>query len=101
MFDDDDVFVKIIAGFIFIIVLIGVVAVYANFHTNEPLSSKAEQGFIRYEDLSYEIVADEETHIMYYKFSTDYMSPYYSKNGKLCKYEDGKIIEVNADEDSD
>ena len=99
MFDDDDVFIKISAGFIFIIVLIGIVAICANFHTtNESLSSKAEQGLIQYEDLSYEIIADEETHIMYYQFSKEYMSPYYSKNGKLCKYEDGKIIEINTDD---
>lgn len=23
-----------------------------------------------------------------------YMAPYYSENGRLCKYEDGKIIEI-------
>lgn len=29
-----------------------------------------------------------------------YLCPYYSENGKLCKYEDGKIIEVeNADKE--
>lgn len=65
--------------------------------TEENLESRAEQGLIEYEDFTYDIIADEETHIMYIyycKGNNGYMSPYYSKNGKLCKYEDGKIIEV-------
>lgn len=71
------------------------------------LESKAEQGQIRYEDLTEYIIADKDTHILYVRYSAGYkgyLSPYYSENGKLCKYEDGKIIEVenslevNADE---
>lgn len=65
--------------------------------TKENLESRAEQGLIEYENFTYDIVADEETHIMYIYRSignNGYMTPYYSKNGKLCKYEDGKIIEV-------
>lgn len=65
--------------------------------TEENLESRAEQGLIEYEDFTYDIIADEETHIMYIyycKGNKGYMSPYYSKNGKLCRYEDGKIIEV-------
>ena len=46
------------------------------------------------------VVYNKDTRIMYYKldsiFSTKtYMAPYYSSNGKLCKYVDSKIVEVN------
>jgi hypothetical protein len=61
------------------------------------LESKAELGQIEYEDLTEYVVADKDTHILYIYFdigNTGYLSPYYSENGKLCKYEDGKIIEV-------
>lgn len=46
---------------------------------------------------------DDETCVVYFlfnvgdnfkDFSKGYMSPYYSKNGKLCKYENGQIIEI-------
>ena len=63
----------------------------------ENLESIAEQGLIEYVDFTEDIVADKDTHIMYIYYCkgyTGYMSPYYSENGKLCKYEDGKIIEV-------
>lgn len=65
--------------------------------TEENLDSRAEQGLIEYVDFTVEIVADKDTHILYIKYSSGYegyLSPYYSKNGKLCRYEDGKIIEV-------
>lgn len=73
-------------------------------YESENIESRAERGFIKYVDFSYDVVADEDTHILYVYYSkgyNSYLSPYYSENGKLCKYEDGKIIEVNADEDSD
>lgn len=66
--------------------------------TEENLDSRAEQGLIEYVDFTDDVVADEETHIMYIYRSignNGFMTPYYSKNGKLCKYEDGKIIEVS------
>lgn len=65
--------------------------------TEENLESKAEQGQIEYVDFTEDIVADKDTHILYVYYSkpnSAYISPYYSENGKLCKYEDGKIIEV-------
>lgn len=67
---------------------------------SENLESRAEQGLIRYEDLTKYIIADKDTHILYVRYSAGYegyLSPYYSENGKLCKYEDGKIIEVEND----
>jgi len=63
--------------------------------TEENLESRAEQGLIEYVDLTEDIVADQDTHILYVYYSySGCLSPYYSENGKLCKYEDGKIIEV-------
>ena len=70
--------------------------------TEENLESRAEQGQIEYVDFTEDIVADEETHILYIYHNgmtnsaqnNAVLCPYYSKNGKLCRYEDGKIIEV-------
>lgn len=82
-------------------ILLGVVIVCLLFCTGcteaVTLESKAELGQIRYEDLTEYVVADKDTHILYVRYSKGnegYLSPYYSKNGKLCRYEDGKIIEV-------
>lgn len=64
---------------------------------SENLESRAEQGTIEYEHFADKVVVDEDTHILYIYFNvgeSTYMCPYYSKNGKLCRYEDGKIIEV-------
>lgn len=36
---------------------------------------------------------DNETMVVYYIFC-NYMSPYYSENGKLCKYDNGRIVEI-------
>lgn len=47
--------------------------------------------------LSYDI----ETHIVYYYFLrgyTGYLSPYLSKDGRYCKYENGKIIPLEKGE---
>ena len=50
---------------------------------------------------------DDETGVIYFlfnvggnfeNFSKGYMSPYYSKNGKLCKYENGQIVEITKGE---
>lgn len=68
---------------------------------DEKLSTKAKKEMIQYKNINSYVIADEETHILYYMLPDHYMCPYYSKDGNLCKYEDGKIIEVNADEDSD
>ena len=68
-------------------------------YESENIESRAERGFIEYVDFSYDVVADEDTHILYIYHNppsgnNDVLCPYYSKNGKLCRYEDGKIIEV-------
>lgn len=41
---------------------------------------------------------DNETLIVYY--ATGYqLAPYYSENGKLCRYVDGEIVEIGDEED--
>lgn len=72
---------------------------------SENIESRAERGVIKYVDFSYDVVADEDTHILYIyhngQSNNAVLCPYYSKNGKLCRYEDGKIMEVNTDEGDD
>ena len=43
------------------------------------------------------IKADEHTGILYYVPYGDErgLCPYYSENGKLCRYVDGKIVEID------
>lgn len=56
------------------------------------------------------LVFDTETRIIYYKFTeairfrsgfedvetkVGYMSPFYSADGKLCKFEDNEIVPIN------
>ena len=70
-------------------------------YESENIESRAERGVIEYVDFTCNVVADEDTHILYIYYTAGelaFLCPYYSKNGKLCRYEDGKIIEVNADE---
>lgn len=72
-------------------------------YESENIESRAKRGVIEYVDFSYDVVADEDTHILYiyHNSSTEatnsVLCPYYSKNGKLCRYEDGKIMEVEND----
>ena len=49
---------------------------------------------------------DDETGVVYFLFSVGgkfsdwskgYMSPYYSKNGKVCKYENRQIVEITEE----
>lgn len=45
------------------------------------------------------LVYDYNTKIVYYYFDKingySYMNEYYSENGKICRYIDGKIVEIN------
>lgn len=43
---------------------------------------------------------DKETLIVYYNTS-DQLAPYYSENGKLCRYIDGEIVEIGDDGDDE
>lgn len=40
------------------------------------------------------IVCMKETRIMYYKTEQGGLAPYYSENGKLCRWIDHKTVEV-------
>lgn len=68
-------------------------------YESENIESRAERGVIEYVDFADDVVADKDTHILYIYYnppsgSNDVLCPYYSTNGKLCRYEDGKIMEV-------
>lgn len=84
------------------LLIICLLCCYGCEYVTENVESRAERGVIEYVDFAYDVVADKDTHILYIYHNNSannaVLCPYYSKNGKLCKYEDGKIIEVNADE---
>lgn len=71
-------------------------------YESENLESRAERRVIEYVDFSRDVVADADTHILYIYHNAAannaVLCPYYSKNGKLCRYEDGVIMEVDTDE---
>lgn len=57
------------------------------------------------EKINNNLVYDRSTHIVYYKHYSDYehysyayMSPYISKDGTYCKYEDGKVVPLEKGE---
>lgn len=82
---------------LFLILIIGFFAIIG-YLTNEPGSQA--QNNIQYDNMEDRIIADDRTHVMYYRSGDGDLCPYYSNNGKLCIYENGKIIEVNANEES-
>ena len=47
---------------------------------------------------AFDLVSDHDTGVIYiknYTYNGCYVyTPYYSKNGKLCRYNDGKIVEI-------
>lgn len=49
--------------------------------------------------ITFNLVSDPQTNIVYIKNNTygdnPIYTPYYSKNGKLCKYVDGEIKEID------
>lgn len=81
----------------FIFCLLVICLLFCSGCDSTSLNSRAEQKDIDYVNYASIVVADSETHILYIYHDgnrTGYICPYYSKNGKLCKYEDGKIIEL-------
>lgn len=46
-----------------------------------------------------QLVYDEDTHIVYMRSVTyhgyNVITPYYSENGKLLRYENGELVEIN------
>lgn len=53
---------------------------------------------VEVKNTTFDLVSDHDTGIIYIRNSTYNMNfvytPYYSENGKLCRYDDGKIVEV-------
>lgn len=46
--------------------------------------------------IGYDVVAMGDTGVLYY--ATGYkLAPYYSKNGKLCRWENGEIVEIDGE----
>ena len=58
------------------------------------VQSMAEQGEIETFDWNSCISADKYTGILYYNGVDGMICPYYSENGKLCRYVDGHIEEI-------
>ena len=50
------------------------------------------------ENTTFDLVSDHDTGIIYIKnhtYNGRYVyTPYYSENGKLCRYDEGRIVEV-------
>lgn len=47
------------------------------------------------------LIYDNETKIVYYKYANGYeayMSPYISKDGRYCKYKNGKVVPLEKGE---
>lgn len=53
---------------------------------------------VEIENTTFDLVSDRDTKIIYISnrtYDSRYVyTPYYSENGKLCKYNDGRIVEV-------
>lgn len=93
-------FISVVGSIIIVIVLLGFIKIHSNQVTN--ISETKETPLIQ---------ISEDTSLYYYNntkviyillkeddsddFGYGYMSPYYSENGKLCRYIDGKIEEIN------
>lgn len=62
-----------------------------------------ESQSIEYSD--FKLIVDKKTGVIYINNTFDYeggspghvYTPYYSKNGKLCRWVDGKVVEINED----
>lgn len=58
---------------------------------------------VKIENTTFDLVSDHDTGIIYIRNRTHgpcyVYTPYYSKNGKLCKYDDGRIVEVEDGND--
>lgn len=87
--------------FVFGVVLILFMFIYEE-NSNTKLDLKKE-----YIDNGYgfELASDPNTHIIYienYVGDGCYIyTPYYSKNGKLCRFEDERIVEIKEEYEED
>ena len=57
---------------------------------------------VEMENTAFDLVSDNDTGIIYIRNYTkggNYVyTPYYSRNGKLCRYDDGRIVEVEGND---
>lgn len=72
--------------------------------TIEPLTKSVDS--VEREYSEFELAVDEVTNIVYidnavtwkdgdgWRREAHIYTPYYSKNGKLCKFDDGKVVEI-------
>ena len=76
--------------------VIALLAIISGFIICGCSSEKSESTEI--ENTTFTLVSDRDTGIIYIKNFTyaghRIYTPYYSKNGKLCRYDDGRIVEV-------
>lgn len=60
---------------------------------------------VEIKNTAFHLVSDPDTGIIYIKNRTYYSycvyTPYYSENGKLCRYDDGRIVEIQESEDKE
>lgn len=76
--------------FSIIIIVCMVLGVLSSCGINEQSHNKGTRMLVIDGYISY----DSNTNVVYYYCSGSYMTPYYSENGKLCRYIDGKIVEI-------
>lgn len=99
----DRIIEGIILFFIIVIVACSIIAIYKE-QTTGSTEPTIEAVQMEYSD--FDLVVDKKTGIVYIDnvFKTSYNSvihdnhiytPYYSENGKLCKFDDNQLIEID------
>ena len=97
MYNDDKPAVKVLSLLIsFFLIMILLVAKFDQTRRNNKINEIENQKYV-YMDLQDYVVIDKTTKIAYIKFKYD-VYPYYSENGKLQKYENGKLVEIKGDD---
>lgn len=57
-------------------------------------SSEAPRAGVLYSIPDTKLVYDSESRVLYYHYSSSYMTPYYNEHGQLCRYVDGQIVPI-------
>jgi len=86
-------------GLMTAIIVIGIISILicliisSNRKSDAILAETNEKLTVMHVDFRDDIVVDDSTGIVYIQ-GYRVLSPYYSPNGKICKYVDGKLVEV-------
>lgn len=86
-------------GLIITIIVMGIISILicliisSNRKSDAILAETNETVTVTHVDFRDDIVVDDSTGIVYIE-GYRVLSPYYSPNGKICKYVDGKLVEV-------